>query len=146
MPRGERGSISLFVVIFSLAALMLASLLVDGGVALNARVRAADIAEQAARAAANDIDVAALRGGTVSIAQDACTKASQLIGSYSAGSGVNATMPATGCAIAATGQSVTVQVSVTTRPLIFASFGNFTVTSQPVTARVDCGITQGGQC
>ena len=51
----DRGSISVLVVFFTLIALALASLLVDVGNALNARERAADIAEQAARAGANDI-------------------------------------------------------------------------------------------
>jgi Flp pilus assembly protein TadG len=45
--------------------LSMAALVVDGGMTLNRRERAADLAEQAARYAAQDIDVDALRGGTV---------------------------------------------------------------------------------
>ncbi len=37
---------STFVVLFSVAVFLLAGLLVDGGAAINARLRAADIAEQ----------------------------------------------------------------------------------------------------
>ena len=48
--RGERGSVTLFVLLFSITALVLASLLVDLGSAINAQERAADLAEQAARA------------------------------------------------------------------------------------------------
>ncbi|WP_219459878.1 pilus assembly protein TadG-related protein [Nonomuraea rhizosphaerae] len=47
---------SVFTVLFSVAVFLLAGLLVDGGSAINARLRAADVAEQAARAGADQID------------------------------------------------------------------------------------------
>ena len=59
--RGDRGSVSIWVVIFTLAAVALLVLVVDGGQSMNAKSRAGDIAEQAARAAANDVDVNQLR-------------------------------------------------------------------------------------
>ena len=52
---------SVFTVLFSVVVFLLAGLLVDGGAAINARLRAADIAEQAARAGADQIDVDHLR-------------------------------------------------------------------------------------
>ena len=58
---GDRGSMSVFTVIFSVAVFLLAGLLVDGGAAITARLRAADIAEQGARAAADEIDTDRLR-------------------------------------------------------------------------------------
>jgi Flp pilus assembly protein TadG len=66
---GERGSISVFTAVFAFAVLLLVGLLVDGGDALNGRARAADIAEQAARAAATDLSLQSLRSnaGTVTI-------------------------------------------------------------------------------
>ena len=61
-PAGsERGSIAVFTVVFAIAVIFLTALILDGGVAMNAKERAADIAEQAARAAAGNIDVKALR-------------------------------------------------------------------------------------
>jgi Flp pilus assembly protein TadG len=60
-PGGDRGTVALFTTIFALFVLILAGLLVDGGLTIHARQRAADIAEQAARAAADDIDVEYLR-------------------------------------------------------------------------------------
>ena len=63
----DRGSVSLWVVIFAFVTLALLILVVDGGQVIVAKSRAADIAEQAARAAADDIDPAALRGGQVLI-------------------------------------------------------------------------------
>ena len=63
---------SLWVVIFAFVTLALLILVVDGGQVIVAKSRAADIAEQAARAAADDINPAALRNGQVTIAAGAC--------------------------------------------------------------------------
>jgi Flp pilus assembly protein TadG len=57
----DRGSAALFVAIFALPMIFMAGLVIDGGAALEARQRASDIAEQAARAAAGQCDVALLR-------------------------------------------------------------------------------------
>lgn len=57
----DRGSAALFVAIFAPAMIFLAGLVIDGGAALEAKQRAADSAEQAARAAAGQCDVALLR-------------------------------------------------------------------------------------
>jgi hypothetical protein len=57
----ERGSAALFVAIFAPAMIFMAGLVIDGGAALEARQRASDIAEQAARAGAGQCDVALLR-------------------------------------------------------------------------------------
>jgi hypothetical protein len=81
----DRGTVSMFTVIFALFVILLAGLLVDGGLAIHARQRAADIAEQAARAAADDIDVRLLRtSGEVRIADagSACAKAGRLVARY----------------------------------------------------------------
>lgn len=62
---GDRGSAALFVAIFAPAMIFLAGLVIDGGSAIEARQRGADIAEQAARAAAGECDVAVLRSRQV---------------------------------------------------------------------------------
>lgn len=59
--RSERGAISAMVVTLTIMLFMLAGLVIDGGFAINARQRLYDDAEQAARAAANQIDIEALR-------------------------------------------------------------------------------------
>jgi Flp pilus assembly protein TadG len=65
----DRGSGAAAVVIFALVFMALAAFVVDGGLSIAKRERAADIAEQAARYAAQDIDVAALRDAQTSGAQ-----------------------------------------------------------------------------
>src|SRR5215471_1231318 len=143
-PGAERGSVTVFVVFFALVALALASLLVDVGNAMNAQERAADLAEQAARAAANAIDVADLRSGTVAIDQTrACADASNLIQAYAAASRVHAAM--TGPCTYPSPRQVTVYVSVTTAPLVSTFFGRFTMKAHE-TACAEFGITQGVGC
>ncbi|MBT2446005.1 Tad domain-containing protein [Streptomyces sp. ISL-43] len=60
----DRGSGAGALIIFSILFLALAAFVVDGGMAISQRERAADIAEQAARFAAQDIDRAALYAGS----------------------------------------------------------------------------------
>ncbi|MGP4113506.1 TadE/TadG family type IV pilus assembly protein [Streptomyces sp. 4N509B] len=56
----DRGSGAVAVVLFSLVVLALAAFVVDSGMAISQRERAMDLAEQAARYAAQDIDLDAL--------------------------------------------------------------------------------------
>jgi Flp pilus assembly protein TadG len=57
----ERGTVTVFVVGFMLALLLVAGLVIDGGNVLAARREAANVAESAARAGAQAIDVGAAR-------------------------------------------------------------------------------------
>lgn len=61
MTRGEDGSITAFVVIFMIAILAVAGLVVDGGYLLAARREAANVAESAARAGAQALDIRGAR-------------------------------------------------------------------------------------
>ena len=74
--RGQAGTASVFVVGFAIVLLACAGLVIDGGAALNARMKLADDVEQAARAGADEIDVDALRsGGTVTLDRSAAEAA-----------------------------------------------------------------------
>jgi hypothetical protein len=57
----ERGSIGAFVAVLAAPIIGLIGLVYDGGLALEGRQRAMDLAEQAARAAGNDCDLGILR-------------------------------------------------------------------------------------
>jgi Flp pilus assembly protein TadG len=59
--RDQRGSAAIFLVMFSVVMFAAAGLVVDGGIAINARMRIADDAEQASRAGAGAIDIDHLR-------------------------------------------------------------------------------------
>lgn len=158
--RGDRGSVALWVVIFTFAVMVLATFVVDGGQLMNARERAADMAEQAARATVNDIDITALRGGRVAFSPGACAAggpAATLVASYARGSGLNAFVPAsyhnqpgcrTGTVTTPAGPQhfATVTVEVTTKPVIpIGIFGSYQVPAT-ATASLECGITQGVAC
>jgi Flp pilus assembly protein TadG len=129
----------MFTAIFALFVIMLAGLLVDGGLAIHARERAADIAEQAARAGADDIDEAALRQGgepTVNTAT-ACEKAHQLAASY------GDRLTGWGCVPSADQVSVTISIKVQPQLLnIVPGLGAFTMTST-ATARPERGGDEG---
>ncbi|MFC7382487.1 pilus assembly protein TadG-related protein [Sphaerisporangium rhizosphaerae] len=121
-PSEDRGSMSVFVVIFSVVVFLLAGLLVDGGAAINARLRASDVAEQAARAAADQIDVENLRGtGQVRLLGDervVCGRAREIVDAHD-GDDVKLTR----CGVAAGQVAVTVAVSAHWDATFLAAFG-----------------------
>ena len=57
----ESGAATVFVVTFAVVLLVMAGLVVDGGLAINARQRVADDVEQAARAGSQNLDLVTLR-------------------------------------------------------------------------------------
>jgi Flp pilus assembly protein TadG len=143
--RGDRGTLSLFVVLFTPVVVLLAGLLVDGGIAINARERAADVAQQAARAGANDLNVAALRSGRIELdVPGACNVATAFVGKYN---GIGAT-PGPCRFVTVNGHpgvKVYATVTVHSQFLGLIGIGTFTQTSYGEATPV-CGITQGGQC
>jgi Flp pilus assembly protein TadG len=147
-PAADRGSVSLWVIIFAFTTMALLTLVVDGGQAINAKSRAADIAEQAARAAADDVNVAGLRAGSVQLGGGACDlragPAAQLVAAY-AGGVPGATATLTGCASSMTtvggrpSLSVTATVQLSVRPSIpVPPFQTISATAQE-TAYLACG-------
>ncbi|MFC4910576.1 Tad domain-containing protein [Actinomadura gamaensis] len=131
----DRGTITLYIVLFTPAVFVLAGLLLDGGRAIHARQRAADMAEQAARAGANQIDTATLRDtGKVQIdTQTACASADSLLDDY--GQQVNSR----NCDSTPNEVHVSVQITVHPQLLgIIPGMGEFHMTSDasahPVTA------------
>jgi Flp pilus assembly protein TadG len=136
----DRGSVSVWVVIFAFVALALLVLVVDGGQVMIAKSRAADIAEQAARAAADDINLPSLRAGNVQIDPDACAAggpADTLIRTYAKGIGVTASMVAPDCTFGAGMRAVTVYVQVSMTPAIPA--GMSIIVTAHDTAYLACG-------
>src|SRR5690348_17462140 len=64
---GDRGHVTAFVILLVLAALLVAGLVLDGGLALSAKAQALDTAQEAARAGAQQLDLTLYR--TQGIAQ-----------------------------------------------------------------------------
>lgn len=146
--RGERGSAAVFTVVFAVAVIFLLGLIVDGGIAMNAKQRAADIAGQAARAAADHIDVNTLRTtGAVVIGPGACTAAANLVAVYARGlsTGVDRVTSAAMGNCSASAHTATVQVTIGTQPLVPGVLGGFSETAQ-ASATTECGINTGGVC
>ena len=148
--RGERGSVSVFTAVFAIAVVFLLALILDGGSALNAKERAMDIAGQAARAAADTIDLQALRtSGKAVIGPGACVAAGSLVRSYgqvlSHGLDRVTSTSMVSCTAPPGSDRATVLVIVSTRPLIPGVFAGFRESAQ-ATATPECGINQGALC
>ena len=148
--RRERGSVTVFTAVFAIAVVFLLALILDGGSALNAKQRAMDIAGQAARAAADTIDVQVLRsGGVAVIGPGACAAAASMVRSYGRmlGSGLDKVTSTTmvSCSAPQGSDRATVLVTVSTRPLVPGIFTAFHESAQ-ASATPECGINQGAPC
>ncbi|QNP74982.1 hypothetical protein IAG44_39930 [Streptomyces roseirectus] len=133
--RQDRGQITVFVVILTTAVVMFAGLLLDGGLALAAQVRALGEAQEAARAGAQALDLNAYRTtGTVRLLPDeARTRArTHLAGTGSGDIGT----------VTVTDDTVTVTVTAHQRTQLLRVLGLDTLTVTATgTARPAHGIT-----
>ncbi len=139
--QGERGSITLPILVLTPALLVVAGLVVDGGYALSARQRAFNEAEQAARAGAGAVSPASLRGGSVSLVTDCSSPlpcAQQRATAYVTATGDTLT----GDGVVVTPTTVTVTVQAKRRSVILSIIGISELTvSGTGTAEVQRGIT-----
>jgi Flp pilus assembly protein TadG len=119
----DRGSGAAAVLIFALVFMTLAAFVVDGGLSISKRGRAADIAEQAARYAAEDIDQDALRNapaGTPPVINGAdCTGRVQ---QFAQQSGLDPADVAASHCTEIQDQEVQVTVQLTYQPLLTGFF------------------------
>ncbi|MFE6361853.1 Tad domain-containing protein [Streptomyces sp. NPDC057806] len=118
----DRGSGAGAVIIFALLFLSLAAFVIDGGMSISKRERAADIAEQAARYAAQDIDREALydnEGGPAPINYENCDARVKAFAREMDMTGPD--IAATHC-VAADVNQVQVQVQLTYSPVFTGMF------------------------
>ena len=122
----ERGAVSTFLAVIALALLMAAGLAIDGGRKVNALREASHLADNAARAGAQAVDLDTLRStGELRLLPDqATTKAHQ----YLAPLGHTAD-------VAVTGDTVTVTISLTVNPVLLPT-GQITVTATETAAAI----------
>lgn len=122
LRKDEDGRVTAFVVIITLAALLFAGLVLDGGLALAAKVRAMGEAQEAARAGAQEIDLAAYRAdGTLRLVPQQASAAAH---SYLAAAGHTGTVSVAGNTV-----NVTVSINQPTQLLGLVSIGSITVTA-----------------
>ena len=117
----ESGMVTAFVVIFTAALLLMAGLVLDGGLALSARVHAIDDAQAAARAGAQAIDIPTYRAtGQITLDPTQATADAQR---YLMAAGNTGT-------VAVNGNQVTVTVTIIqpTQILGLAGISHFTET------------------
>jgi Flp pilus assembly protein TadG len=111
----ERGSIALYFAIVTVATFAVAGLVVDGGAALATRERAADLATEAARAGADALTPASLRGAPADLRIDPAA-------AKRAADAVLAAANATG-RVSISGDSVSVTARVPRRTVMLSAFG-----------------------
>jgi Flp pilus assembly protein TadG len=133
----DRGSGTVFVVGFAIVLFACAGLAIDGGRAINARDRVNDVAEQAARAGAGQLDDSSLRevNGTIVLdPHEAKLEADRFVIQANA-----AYTPQT--TVTPDGKSVTVQVNATYRTAILGIIGiNSIAVSGTATANPATGV------
>jgi len=130
----DRGSGAGAVIIFAIVFLALSAFVIDGGLSISKRERAADIAEQAARYAAQDINVDDLyqnEGGNAPINYQNCDARVKTFARQMDMSGVD--IGATHC-VAADADQVEVEVQLTYSPVFTGMFygGDVVVHGQAV--------------
>lgn len=116
--QGDDGRVTAFVVVAFAGLLLVAGLVLDGGDALAARSRAIGIAEEAARAACQQIDLVAFRAGEPLTLDDAAAETAAR--DYLAAAGATGTVTTT---VTAAGTEVTVSATVRTEPRLLTVIG-----------------------
>ena len=129
----EAGSVTVFFVVAVVALFAMVGLVVDGGTKIRTAQQAAALAEEAARAAGQDITLAAaVRGDTIAADPGRAAAAAR---TYLAENGLTGTVWITN-----NGAAVTVTVSVT-KPTVFLSL--IGIASVTVTGRAEARLVRG---
>lgn len=126
MSGGERGALSTFIAVIALALLMAAGLAVDGGRKVNALREASHLADNAARAGAQAVDVDILRttGELRLVPEEAAAR----VEDYLARLGHTAD-------VTVAGDTITVTISLTVEPVLLPT-GPITVTATETAAAI----------
>jgi Flp pilus assembly protein TadG len=120
MSRSEQGAVSTFVAVIALALLMAAGLAIDGGRKVNAIREASDLADNAARAGAQAVDLNTLRNtGEVRLDPE---QAEQEARAYLAALG------STAQSVTVSGDTINVTIDLTVDPVLLPT-GPITVTA-----------------
>jgi len=133
----DAGSVTVFVAVTMLGLLVLCGLVVDGGAKLRATQRADRITAEAARAAGQAVDPAALVAGDVTVDRAAAVESAQ---AYLAAAGVTGTV-----ALSTDGTAIEVDAKVTAPSVFLGLVGieSFSVTGHGRAVLVH-GVTGGG--
>lgn len=119
---GDKGLVTVFVVLMATVVVMFGGLVLDGGLALAAKVRAIGEAQEAARSGAQAIDLAAYRrDGSLRLVP---AQASQRARTYLSATGDESTVRATADSV-----TVTVTVHQGTQLLQLLGVGTLSVTA-----------------
>lgn len=127
--RNERGAAAFWVIFLAIGTLALGGLVIDGGYVMAAKREAARTAEQAARVAADQLDLDSVRTGGSDVNSSAAAAAAR---SYIASAGESGT-------VAINGDEVTVTVTKRHDTILLSAFGrsSYTVRSSATATSID---------
>ncbi|RLK61920.1 TadG family pilus assembly protein [Actinokineospora cianjurensis] len=129
----DRGRVTAFAVVMVNACLFVAGLVLDGGIALTAKVDALGQAQEAARAGAQQVDLGAYRGGVLRLD---VPRANQAAHDFLTAAGHSGT-------VTVAGNRVTVTVTITRPTQLLGLLGVGTVTATATgTAEAERGVTR----
>ena len=131
--RGEEGMVTAFVVIFAFALILVAGLVVDGGLTLAARIQAIDEAQAAARTGAQQINLALFRSDGQVVLDP--TRATQAAHAYLSATGHSGTVVVDGDQV-----QVAVRITQPMQILDLAGIGQLTVVGHGA-ATAEEGVT-----
>ncbi|WP_431043801.1 Tad domain-containing protein [Streptomyces sp. P1-3] len=123
--RGDRGSGSAAVIVFAVLFLAVAAFVVDGGMSISKRERAADLAEQAARYAAQDLDIEELRRSKGEHAYILYQNCDERVRAFAREAGEDVTSAR---CTSASAQAVEVEIQLTYKPVLTGLFYSGSIT------------------
>jgi uncharacterized membrane protein len=134
----DRGASGIAMVLFALLFLALAAFVIDGGLSISKRERAADIAEQAARYAAEDINQDQLRNADETVINGADCAGRVL--DFALKSGLSAADAGHARCVTVGARQVTVEIRITYQPMLTGFFYDHDITVHATgTAEVETG-------
>jgi Flp pilus assembly protein TadG len=126
------------VILFALVFMGLAAFVIDGGLSISKRERAADIAEQAARYAAEDINQEQLRNADKTVINGADCPGR--VREFARQSGLSAADAGQATCVTVGARRVTVEIQITYEPMLTGFFYDHAVTVHATgTAEVETG-------
>jgi Flp pilus assembly protein TadG len=128
--RGEEGAITVLVLLLSGALLATAGLVWDGGLAISGRQRAADLAEQAARAGADDLNLDTARNSSTAGPHGGAAQFDTSRAGRDACRYLTLAAPKAECAVTVSPTTVTVSVTLHTRTALLGLIGLHSMVSR----------------
>lgn len=120
--RGDRGSATAAVLLFVPLFLLLASFVIDLGGEISQREHATDLAEQAARYAAQNVDTTTLRSTGTAVIDPSMSDCNARVQQFATSSGLSTADASLAHCTTLNGNTVTVSIQISYSPILLGTF------------------------